>query len=166
MRKMNHFIRIRAQNWIWRPVEPPQCLLGTYQTSQKSSKIAIFRYSSLSILTRITYFDKQKFLRHISSWNFPNLRRFGRMTNVGSGEGSQSSPSAIFEHFPKPNIFDILDFPRKLTICPNDLGRTRESLSRLDLSIPYLDMPPTHAGNRTFCVKKRDFRALEQNSKK
>ena len=70
----------------------------------------------------------------------------------------------IFEHFPKSNIFDIFDFPRKLTIGPNDLGETRESLSRLDLSIPHLDIPPTHAGNCTFCVKNRDFSNISRNS--
>ena len=70
----------------------------------------------------------------------------------------------IFRDFSKSNIFDIFDFPRKLTICPNDLGETRESLSWLDLSIPRLDISPTHAGNRTFCAKNRNFSYISRNS--
>ena len=83
---------------------------------------------------------------------------------MGFGNCSYAGPNPIFEHFPKSNIFDIFDFSRKLTIGPNDLGGTRESVSCLDLSIPRLDIPPTHAGNRTFCVKKRDFSDLDQIS--
>ena len=69
-----------------------------------------------------------------------------------------------FDHFEILSIFDIFGFMRKLTIGPNDLGGTRESLSRLDLSIPRLDMAPTHAGNRKFCVKNGDFHYFEENS--
>ena len=70
----------------------------------------------------------------------------------------------IFEHFWKFEIFDIFDFMRKLTIGPNDLGGTRESLSRLDLSIPRLDIAPSHAGNLRFWVKNRDFSVFRGKS--
>ena len=69
----------------------------------------------------------------------------------------------IFEHFSRSDIFDVFDFSKKLTMGQNDLGEARESLSRLDLSIPRLDMPPTHAGNRRFCVKNRDFGDISRN---
>ena len=75
-----------------------------------------------------------------------------------------SNKALIFEHFSKLDIFDIFDFARKLTIAPNDLGEARESFSRLDLSIPHLDIAPTHAGNRTFWVKNREFREKSGNS--
>ena len=68
-----------------------------------------------------------------------------------------------FRDFSKMDIFHIFGFMRKLTIGPNDLGGTRESLSRLDLSIPRVDIPPSHAGNRTFWVNG-DFDDFEENS--
>ena len=116
------------------------------------------------ILARIAYSSKQKFLRHEVSQNFAHLQNLGHRTHVGFGNWSKLQPYLKFSDFSKSNIFDNFDFSRKLTIGPNDLGETRESLSRLDLAIPSLDIAPTHAGNRTFWVKNRDFSNLEQNS--
>ena len=69
----------------------------------------------------------------------------------------------IFEHFWKLQIFEIFDFIRKLTIRPNDLGQTRESVSWLDISIPRLDISPPHAANRRFWFKIRDFLDFREN---
>ena len=112
----------------------------------------------------MAYFGKQNFLGHKHLWKNANLKSFGHETHVDSGDGSQSSSSAIFRDLKILHFFDILNFLKKLTICSNDLGRTRESLSRLDLAIPFLDIAPTYTGNRTFWVKNRDFSNLEHNS--
>ena len=76
----------------------------------------------------------------------------------------QTPFNLIFCHFLKSHIFDILTFSRKFTIGPNALEGTWESVSTLDLSIPRLVMTSTHAGKRTFFVKKRDFLDLEAKS--
>ena len=150
MRKINHSFWIRAQIWNWRPVEPPWCLLSINSISGKTRNFAIFLTLRLSNLASITYFDKQKFLRHQSSWKNANPEYFGHGAHIECGEVPKVRASAILEHFWKQHIFDILDFSRKLTIGPNDLGGTRETLSWLDLWIPQLDISLWCTGNSRF----------------
>ena len=165
--KINHFIRIRCQNPVWRPREPhcASCIsLKSSKFWKITSKLGISQISKSLIFFTISYFVKQIFLRQLTMMKFARLQYFGDTKHFRGLWSNYVWPPLIFEHFSKSHIFDILDFSRELTIGPNDLGGTWESFSWLDLSIPRLDIAPTHAGNRRFCVKNRDFSIFEQNS--
>ena len=108
MCKINHFFRIRTQNWIWRPVEPAWCLVDISQNLNilnfAKSQISIFL-----ILLAIANLGKQNFLRHEPSTKNANPWYLGHMSQIGSENRAGVKTRLNFAIFQKWIFFIFSD---------------------------------------------------------